>query len=188
MYKFIDAYAQFMHLSIFVDSPDEKLKSLYVEQAHAHNAKIVETPEFYNAGFSVLLPPPQEDRDTNIFYIGHGTKVEFHIKCCAKICDSVQPVKHRIRHTPFYVYAHPDLPKTPLRVSTNPEIVQAGCRESLSSAFDCIAMYIPDNVIQGCELMEEGCYVDNYVKMMQICAPGLIPIYVTITDTDPTGL
>jgi hypothetical protein len=170
-----------MHLSIFVDSEDEHLKRLYVESAQSHNAKLVEDPDFYDAGFDLFLPTNSVDSrfyGTGTRFFGYGwedlhnpvNKVDFKVKCCAKLVS-----KEKIRYTPFYTYARSSISKTPLRLANNQGIIDAGYRGPLIGMFDCIYEDKSRNV--DCDYC-----VDEYTRLLQICAPGLIPVYVCIVD------
>jgi len=173
---------QFMYLSIFVDSEDEQLKKLYIDAAQKHNNKILEDPHFYDAGFDLFLP--ENSNKENIF--GEGTrfystgwkdraipvnKVDFKIKCCAKIFNGSKSY-----FTPFYTYARSSMSKTPLRLANNQGIIDAGYRGNLIGMFDCIY----NN--RSNENIEFDWHMEKYSRMLQICAPGLIPIYVNIVD------
>ena len=146
-----------MYLTIFVDSNDEYLKQLYIKYAKIHNDKIFNDP-FYDAGFDVFLPI-----NNNVFTKSITNKVDFNIKCCAKMYNKTNSYV-----TPFYTYARSSISKTPLRLANNQGIIDAGYRGNLIGMFDCMA---------------EEYYIQEYLRLLQICAPGLIPIYVNIVDT-----
>ena len=160
-------FFSFMYLSIFIDTNDDELKNLYIESAKKHNQKILEEPHFYDAGFDLFLP-----KNSNLFYpIASDipvNKVDFQIKCSAKIYDG--PTKSYF--TPFYTYARSSISKTPLRLANNQGIIDAGYRGNLIGMFDCI------NYNTDCEFW----YMEKYSRILQICAPGLLPIYVNVVD------
>lgn len=174
---------QIMHLSIFVDSEDEELKKLYIESANKHNAKLVKDLDFYDAGFDLYLPKNSHDEHscgTKFFKKNsnaHVNKVDFNIKCCAKmfLIDQKRFI-YASQFTPFYTYARSSLSKTPLRLANNQGIIDAGYRGSLIGMFDCIHTNTSDDSIYDY-------YLDEYTRILQICAPGLVPIYVEIVDT-----
>jgi dUTP pyrophosphatase len=76
--------------------------------------------------------------------------------------------KNKFFFTPFYTYARSSISKTPLRLANNQGIIDAGYRGSLIGMLDCIK----------CKY-----YTEPYSRLLQICAPGLVPIYVEIVDT-----
>lgn len=170
------SHEQFMYLSIFIDdSNDGELKKLYVESAEKHNAKILEDPHFYDAGFDMFLPKTSDEADicgegTRFYSTGctdihfHVNKIDFKIKCCAKMYNQTKSY-----FTPFYTYARSSMSKTPLRLANNQGIIDAGYRGNLIGMFDCI--------------YNTGWYMEKYSRMLQICAPGLVPIYVNIVNS-----
>lgn len=176
-------HQQIMYLSIYVDDNDAELKKLYVEYAEKHNNKIMEDPHFYDAGFDLFLPKnSNEDNslsDGTKFYSTGCTdnpnkinKVDFKVKCCAQMFNG-----SKSHFTPFYTYARSSMSKTPLRLANNQGIIDAGYRGNLIGMFDCI--YSTNNENDK----EFDWYMEKYSRMLQICAPGLVPIYVNIVDT-----
>jgi dUTP pyrophosphatase len=173
-----------MYIDIFVDDDDEMLKQLYVDTAKKHNQKILDDPYFYDAGFDLFLP--KGERCDNY---GCGTKffgkkledtripvnkVDFKIKCCAKMYYNNNS-NSGIYFTPFYTYARSSISKTPLRLANNQGIIDAGYRGNLIGMFDCI---ISSNKNDA----PFDWYMEEYTRILQICAPGLAPIYVNIVD------
>lgn len=172
-----------MHLTIFVDSSDDKLKQMYITSAEKHNNKIIEDPHFYDAGFDLFLPKNEKDIDcygdgTRFFgkgwddHVNTINKVDFKVKCCAKMHNRNQ----QLYYTPFYTYARSSMSKTPLRLANNQGIIDAGYRGSLIGMFDCIYDDVSSDDI------DQDFYMDAYSRMLQICSPGLVPIYVNIID------
>lgn len=176
------SHEKVMHLAIYVDSSDTDLKTMYKEAAAKHNKKIFEDPHFYDAGFDLYLPRNEIDSDyyqLGTKFFGQGwrdakptTKVDFQVKCCAKMY-----IQDKFYFTPFYTYARSSLSKTPLRLANNQGIIDAGYRGSLIGMFDCIYNY------DGSDDRESDYYAEHYTRLLQICAPGLVPIYVEIVDT-----
>jgi dUTP pyrophosphatase len=174
----------FMYLSIFVDSDDEELKKMYVEAAQKHNKKILNDPHFYDAGFDLFLPKNDSPIaqylrvDGTRFFGRHRAdvdvfvnKVDFNVKCCAKLYT-----EGKARYTPFYTYARSSISKTPLRLANNQGIIDAGYRGNLIGMFDCF-----DSSNKSVD-SEYDWYMEKYSRLLQICAPGLVPIYVNIVD------
>ena len=177
-----NVHTKVMYLSLFVDSTDTQLKQLYVESATNHNKKIMNDPYFYDAGFDLFVPSSQT-------IINNSTrKIDFAIKCCAKIYDIQQnPSTHTyiphditldpsrqlqyVRFTPFYTYARSSISKTPLRLANNQGIIDAGYRGSIIGMFDNISVQY--NTYE----------IEPYTRLLQICAPSLMPIYVDVVET-----
>lgn len=145
-----------MHLSIFVDSDDESLKEQYIKAAELHNQKILEDSDFCDAGFDIFLP------ESILFEPNKTTKVDFKIKCCA-ILVKTRDLTHSY-YSPFYTYARSSISKTPLRLANNQGVIDAGYRGNLIGMFDCL-------------MQESNWEADKFTRLLQICAPGLIPIY-----------
>jgi dUTP pyrophosphatase len=86
-------------------------------------------------------------------------KLNFSIKCSATLENG--------RATGYYMYPRSSLSKTPLRLANSVGIIDSGYRGNLIGMFDCLS----------------SLQVPQYSKLIQICAPGLEPIFVTIVDT-----
>jgi hypothetical protein len=183
------AIEKVMYLDLFIDDEDTTLKQLYIEAAKAHNKKIMENPHFYDAGFDLFLPKNkiislygdgQLYGDGTLFFGKQLTdthnpvnKVDFKVKCCAQICH-INNIYSRW-FTPFYTYARSSISKTPLRLANNQGIIDAGYRGNLIGMFDCL-------ICSNVENPPFDWYMEEYARILQICAPGLLPIYVNIVD------
>ena len=189
-FKQTSAVERIMYLDLFIDDNDAMLKQLYIDAAKAHNKKIMENPHFYEAGFDLFLPKNQNNSiyDGNEKSYGNGTlffgkqltdthnpvnKVDFKVKCCAQICH-INNVYSKY-FTPFYTYARSSISKTPLRLANNQGIIDAGYRGNLIGMFDCL-------ICSNVENPPFDWYMEEYTRILQICAPGLLPIYVNIVD------
>ena len=176
-------HGDIMMLSIYIDNDDE-LKEKYVDAVKMHNEKVLRDGAFYDSGFDLFLPSDQTH-----FNSGFVNKVDFKVKCCAQICKD-----SRLINTPFYTYARSSLSKTPLRLANNQGIIDAGYRGNLIGMFD---MWYSD-CVQGIRLVCKAEKLTNdtgsnfakaltmpgpYSRILQICAPGLIPIWVQVVDT-----
>lgn len=152
-----------MYLKIFVSSSDEELKKMYVEAAEKHNTKILEDPYFYDSGFDLFLPKDDNNPEKRTFSKANGAnKVDFQVKCWAQITNDKNVF---LSNTPFYTYARSSISKTPLRLANNQGIIDAGYRGNLIGMFDCL---------------NDEWSTENYTRLLQICAPGLVPIFVEI--------
>jgi hypothetical protein len=189
-------HEQFMCLQIYCDTNNEILKDHYVKAANVHNNKIFNDPHFYDAGFDIFLPETEDKWEQEHFGNGkrflststinkitynHSNKVDFKIKCCARIfhikptLDSSSPLFY---YTPFYTYARSSISKTPLRLANNQGIIDAGYRGNIIGMFDCInQIKYKNNDYDDCDF-----YVEPYTRLLQICSPNLLPIYIQIVD------
>ncbi len=162
MSTFSQTFDEYMELKIFVDSCDIELKEKYVESAFHHNIKMLSNSEYYDAGFDMHVPEdfflsPCVNDNVNKF-------TDFKIKCCAHI---VKRIGFR-KSTAFYTYARSSISKTNFRLANNQGIIDAGYRGNLMAKFDNVG-----ETITTCS---------KFTRLMQICAPSLIPIHVKIVD------
>ena len=168
----LNIYGRFMHLSILIDKNDYVNKSDYIELknyyknvAVLHNEKILKNLCHIDAGFDLFLP-----HNINTFYKDTGTpiKVNFGIKCAATIITELNMNNF---NTGFYMYPRSSLSKTVFRLANATGIIDAGYRGNLIGMFD---------VIQDASYR---CNFNKFDRIVQICAPSLIPIIVSIVDT-----
>jgi dUTP pyrophosphatase len=166
-----------MHLKIFVDSDDLDLKDIYINAAATHNQKIMNDPHFFDAGFDLFLPQNMH------FYIPgrteiHVNKVDFKVKCCAKVCmlDRENAI-NREYFSGFYTHPRSSLSKTPLRLANSTGIIDAGYRGNLIGMFDCIWS------TEAASITNSDFSSAKFSRLLQICAPSLMPIFVEIVDS-----
>jgi len=159
---------RYMDLKIFVSSNNLTLKNLYLDAADTHNNKIFKNP-FPDAGFDLFTP------ESYSFYYKIGKMVSFNIKCSAQtVCEN-----GKIFNTGFYLYPRSSTgSKTKLRLANSVGIIDSGYRGELMGFFDC------KNQNSGITQYDCDYYVSQYDKLVQICAPSLMPIYVTIVETE----
>ncbi len=162
---------KFMHLKIFVDGTTDTstspLKESYKSYVALHNQKIANDPHFFDAGFDLLLP------SNTVFVPGQVNKVDFKIKCCAKIHFLNRDIQANSRSyfTGFYTHPRSSLSKTPLRLANATGIIDAGYRGNLIGMFDCV---LNNN--------DEQYTSELFSRLLQICAPSLMPIFVEIVE------
>jgi len=162
MSTFKKQFYEHMELKIFVDSDDAELKAKYYESAVNHNSKLLANPKHYDAGFDMYLP---EDIDLEGECVPQ-LKVDYKIKCCAYI---VTGGLHS-RATAFYTYGRSSISNTRFRLANNQGIIDAGYRGNLMAKFDLVYNSNYSKLYE------------KYTRLMQICAPNLIPIYVEIVN------
>jgi hypothetical protein len=153
---------QIMVLNLFVDGSQD-LKNIYLSAADKHNLALMEDPHFCNSGFDLFLPEEQT------FTSGSVNKASFKVKCSAKICN-IDNDNYSITSyfTGYSMHPRSSLSKTALRLANCTGIIDAGYRGPLIGMFDCIA---------------SPCVIDSYTRLLQICAPDLMPIYVRVIDS-----
>jgi len=153
---------QLMVLNLFVEEDNDILKNAYLFAAQKHNLSLLEEPHFFNAGFDLFLPEGQ------MFTSNSVNKTSFNVKCSAQMVNLLTD-DNRQFYTGYYMYPRSSLSKTQLRLANNTGIIDAGYRGPLIGMFDC--------------LTNDEYEVSGFTRLLQICAPGLVPIYVRVIDT-----
>jgi dUTP pyrophosphatase len=157
-------YTQVLHLKIFVE--DFELREKYVSHVEQHNKNLLES-KFLDAGFDLFYSSSYVElfEKQTIGYSPSGLKIDFKVKCCATMFHN-NGLKHP---TGYYVYPRSSLSKTSLRLANSVGIIDAGYRANLLGVFDVI------NFTQSLP--------PNGSRLVQICAPGLQPIYVEMVGS-----
>lgn len=132
---------------------DEYLKNSYKNAAQHHNNQ---DKEFMNAGFDLFVPDLIKTSVDTI------NKINMAIVCSAEM---IHP-DNRKYNTGYYLYPRSSLSKTPLRLANSVGIIDSGYRGNIIGVFDSFSNYI----------------VNPGDRLVQICAPGLVPIYVEIVN------
>jgi dUTPase len=180
-----------MYLKVYVDE-DNELKNIYSEAAKKHNQKLqqaqaqAEEQTHINAGFDLYTPGPEPEDEEEFgdriacygpYWADAGpvNKIDFKIQCAAKMYTDT----NKVYNTGFYMYPRSSLSKTQLRLANSVGIIDAGYRGHVMGMFD---------VVNICENEENedrdaDCFVEKFDRLVQICAPSLVPIYVEIVDT-----
>lgn len=161
----LNYYPNFMLLRVFVENYDQDLKMKYVNHIRDHNDKIINDPRYIDAGFDLLIPNQlnfvRENGENNF----HVNKVNHRIKCSASVISADRSPYN----TGYYLHPRSSIIKTPLRLANSTGIVDSGYRGNIIGAFDC-------NVNHH--------YVNEYERLIQICAPSLMPIFVELVENE----
>jgi dUTP pyrophosphatase len=148
---------RFVRLKMYVE--DEVLKSFYYDAAQKHNTKMWTNP-FPDAGFDLFTP------ETTVASGLSTQKLDFKVKCSAMLV-----INNKEQPCGFYMYPRSSTgSKTPLRLANSVGIIDSGYRGHLMSFFDNIRSI--DYTITKMD------------KLVQICAPGLVPIIVEIVHKE----
>ena len=156
-------YPRYMHLRVCVDNRENPdLYSKYYEAIYHHNSKINENPIHIDAGFDLFAPATMNLTNNSV------NKINYRIKCSAQI---VEGDEHHFRcyNTGYYLHPRSSISKTPLRLANSTGIVDSGYRGYLIGMFDCIVTHHA---------------IEEHDRLVQICAPGLIPIFVELVDRE----
>ena len=147
----------YMILKIFVT--DDRIKPMYKQFVEQHNKKISTDP-FPDAGFDLITPI------THMIERNSTYKINLNVKCSATMINM-----HSQYVTGFYIYPRSSMgSKTPLRLANSVGIIDSGYRGNLISVVD----NIDDNQF----------IVSEYTTLVQVCAPGLVPIIVELVDNE----
>lgn len=154
-----------MELRIFVDKSDNVLNDMYINSALAHNAQMYNS-DYPDAGFDLFTPVETNCSSQNV------NKINFSVSCSARmVCENGKSY-----NTGFFMMPRSSLSGTPLRLANSVGVIDSGYRGNLIGKFDCLAFGGGDYVVQ------------QYDKLLQIVAPGMVPIYVTVVNsTDELG-
>jgi len=156
----LNYYPTCMLLRIFVDDDNYDLKMKYIDHVRNHNSKIVNDPRYIDAGFDLFVPHSLNcSRENGVIKINH------RIKCSASIVsDNRGPY-----NTGYYLHPRSSIIKTPLRLANSTGIVDSGYRGNIIGAFDCVT---------------EQHFINEHERLIQICAPSLMPIYVELVENE----
>jgi dUTPase len=164
----LDTYGKFMHLTVYIDSKEAEFIEKYKEHIASHNQKLKEEINYVNAGFDLLTPRDIYCTPDKI------NKISMEIKCAASIIhhSSWNGGVERYYNTGYYMYPRSSISKTPLRLANSVGIIDSGYRGPLIGMFDMITRADIVSPFQ----------VSKYDRLLQICSPDLLPIFVKWTD------
>lgn len=186
------SYDRFMYLKLYIDN-DNELREKYVEHINNHLNKLFTNITEIDAGFDILSPKPIDDNEyekyRGIRCFGNNwtlknpvNKIDFKIKCSAemlilnKFKYSDEQSRYINHKTGYYMYPRSSLSKTNLRLANNTGIIDSGYRGNLIGMFDIVNVKNHDNLYDY--------LVEPYTRLLQICAPSLVPIYVELVDDE----
>ena len=142
-------------LRLAISSNNDDFIDLYKTHISKHNSGILNEP-FPNSGFDLLVP-----ETVGIPNSAETCKmVSMDVKC--EMVDDVG------RSCAYYMYPRSSLSKTPLVLGNHVGIIDSGYRGFLIGKFDCI---------------ESSVTVKKYDRLLQIVAPGMVPIIVQIVNS-----
>jgi len=180
----LNKYDKIMYLKIYVNGSNN-LKNMYISAVDKHNHNLCNNV-FMDAGFDLFLPENDESKELDIWgetirFFGIGwknnspvNKVDFKINCSAQmLCDT-----GKVFSTGYYIYPRSSLSKTKLRLANSVGIIDAGYRGNIIGMFDVVNIDNSYNEDKGADY-----YAKSYDRLVQICAPGLVPIFVEIVDS-----
>lgn len=161
--KLNSVYPSHMVLKIFVDYPKDDLKQKYIECAEKHNNKMINN-EFIDAGFDLFCPNKIVTSDNSIKKV----LMDSYLKCAATLHSDTG----KVCNTGYYLHPRSSVSKTNFRLANSTGIIDAGYRGHVMAVFDIL----PNT--------EYGNTIESGDRLVQICAPSLIPIIVEIVDSE----
>jgi dUTPase len=168
----LNIYDKVMVLKLFIDSEDNNLKNMYYAAVERHNQNLQLNQSHIDVGFDLFAPRNENNEGVlHFFGTGGGDKKSIN-KLDYKVCCSARMVTDTGKkfNTGYYMYPRSSLSKTPLRLANSVGIIDAGYRGHLIGMFDVVN-----------ETLDY--YGKQFDRYLQICAPGLVPIFVEIVNT-----
>jgi dUTPase len=168
MLSLLNKYDKVMQLKIFVSNNDDELKQRYQNAAALHNANLLNN-HFIDAGFDLFVPFSHDlnNNDMNNNNNNMMLKVNHQVQCCAQMYTDT----NKVFYTGYYMDPRSSISKTSYRLANSRGIIDSGYRGNLIGMLDIISQPQPRTEIQ------------KFDRLLQICAPGLEPIYVEIVDS-----
>ena len=163
--KLLDTYDKYMYLKLYIDDTND-LKQKYIDSALNHNNKILNpNNSCLDAGFDLFNPTRRTFTSNQMSSVN---KFDHNIVCSAQmVTDS-----NKIYNTGYYMHPRSSVSKTKLRLANATGIIDSGYRGHLMGMFDLINLFDNDEYL-----------VEKYDRLLQICAPGLVPIVVEIVNS-----
>jgi dUTP pyrophosphatase len=164
--QLLNVYDKYMHLKIFVSELNALTTQLYIDASRNHNERLFKEPSHIDAGFDVFSNPIPNAVKNGVYTF------DFNISCSAQmICDNGKQY-----NTGYYMYPRSSLSKTNFRLANSTGIIDAGYRGHLMGKFDTTEITTFEKNEQNTTNLGDP------HRLVQICAPGLVPIYVEIVD------
>lgn len=145
-------------LFIQVDSNNSNLYAKYAENVSQHNQSILHNP-YPNSGFDLFFPEDTVFDSINSKFISMAIKCEMHVY--NSNTNQMIPVG-------YYSYPRSSISKTPLLLANSVGIIDSGYRGPIIGAFRNLSI--------------EPYKVEQYTRLLQICAPDLRPFTVELVD------
>ena len=148
----------YMILKLYVT--DENLRAMYKQLAEKHNKQISLDP-FPDSGFDLVTPIQHTVNAKTTSY-----KINLNVKCSATMMNM-----HNQYVSGFYMYPRSSMgSKTPLRLANSVGIIDSGYRGNVMAVVDNIS--------------DQNHTVEEYTTLVQLCAPGLVPMIIEMVDNE----
>ena len=162
-HNLLQFYPRYMHLRLYADNlNNSELYAKYYEAIYNHNLDLNNNPHHIDAGVDLFSPHTEFVCSSD-----NVNKLDFKIKCSAQIVEKDANGVIHSYNTGYYMHPRSSISKTPLRLANSTGIVDSGYRGNLIGMLDCLRPQYT---------------VERFDRLIQICAPGLIPIFVELVD------
>lgn len=149
---------QFAVLKLAVTN--NKLEEVYAPYIESHNNYNINNV-FFNSGFDLFFPNIETFTGANVKMVSMDVKAEM-ITCDAYL--------DKFTYTSYYMYPRSSMSKTPLILGNHTGIIDSGYRGNLIGAFK--------------NLSNVDYIVSENTRLLQICHPQLLPIFVILVAED----
>ena len=166
-------------LTLYVNPQKAALHEAYQAHVDQHNRKQENNP-LPDSGFDLLLPDAIEhnyDDQTPLPTL----MVDHHVTAVLTRTNKTKSQKQPSQHaSPFYLYPRSSLSKTRLRLANSVGIIDAGYRGHLIAALDVLPSQNQEkeHTLTTLALQRQ--------RLVQVCAPDLGPIHVTLAPLGQT--
>jgi dUTPase len=167
MLSLLNKYDKVMHLKLFVSNNDDELKQRYQNAAALHNANLLSSNFFIDAGFDLFVPFAYDLNNNDMNNNNMLLKVNHQVQCCAQMYTDT----NKVFYTGYYMDPRSSISKTSYRLANSRGIIDSGYRGKLIGMLDIVRQPQPRTEIQ------------KFDRLLQICAPGLEPIFVEIVNS-----
>lgn len=197
----LSKYDKVMHLKIFVPPQEDvlnatELRERYLEAVTNHNNKLLNPGNKYlDAGFDLFVPRHFDENNANE---NNVTRINHEIICAADMYTDTG----KIFSTGYYLDPRSSITKTCYRLANSRGIIDSGYRGYLIGVFDVLRLCSMKSPTSSAFVSEKGncCHalekcegvikdqiqnraqVNRFDRLLQVCAPGLEPIFVEVVD------
>ena len=148
-------------LYLYVDSSEPELLQMYKQKIQDHNQQI-DTNEFPNSGFDLLLPTETIFEHNNF----KSQLIDFKIK--TEMTYKLSPISEP-SPCAFGIFLRSSICNTPLVLANHVGVIDAGYRGNIKGAFRCLY----------------GSFVaEKNTRLIQICHPSFCKIRVVLVDKE----
>ena len=163
--RLLDTYDKYMYLRLYIDDTND-LKNRYIDAALNHNNKILNpNNSCLDAGFDLFNPTRKVFNANQMTSVN---KFDHNVVCSAQMATD----SDKVYNTGYYMHPRSSVSKTKLRLANATGIIDSGYRGHLMGMFDLINVSVNEEYV-----------VEKYDRLLQICAPGLVPIVVEVVNS-----